>query len=211
EKLLIQHVYGWVPFNENCVNAPSANALADTPGYKTTINTYIDLQYKPPGVFNPYVELIHSENYLGMNAYAFSIDDAVGNMNEVGDGLIIAVGGVKGLANGKPFDKSKVIHVNLGAPQPGRPTWTAYGICSNKPDQNLNPGQLTFNIYTVDYPCRMVIVDSKQREYTFWIKNAPPDPKINCTSSSRLDWCNALHVKKDEHDAWYIETQDPPK
>ena len=211
EKLLIQHVYGWVPFNENCVNASSANPLKETPGYKTIINTYIDLQYTPPGVFNPYVEFIHGRNYLGMNAYAFSIDDAVGNMNEVGDGLVIAVGGKPGLDNGRPFNKDKVIHVNLGTPRTGFPKWSAFGVCTNKADQNINPAFLSFALYTVDYPCRIVVEDSHQKDYTFVIRNEPPDPVVHCGSSTQPAWCKGINVKKDENDVWYIETQDTVK
>jgi hypothetical protein len=211
EKLLIQHVYGWVPFNENCVNAASANPLKDTPGFKTTIDTYTDLQYTPPGVFNPYVELIHGKNFLAMNAYAFSIDDAVGNMNEVGDGLVVTVGGKRGLDNGRPFDKDKVIHVNLGTPGKGLPKWSAFGVCTNKTDQDINPAFLSFALYTVDYPCRMVIEDSNQKDYTFVIRNAPPDPVVNCAASTQPAWCKAINVKKDEKGVWYIETQPTVK
>ncbi len=206
ETLLIQHVYGWVPFNENCVGGAAANALKDTPGFKKTIETYVALQYEPPGVFNPYVPLVHDKNYLGMNAYAFSIDDAVGNMNEVGDGLLIAVGGKKGLDNGKPFDRDKLINVNLGAPLAGDPKWKAFGVCTNKVNQNLNVDQLTFKIYTVDYPCHMILQDSKQKSYTFIVKNAPPDPVVDCQSSTQPDWCRGLNVKADLNGIWYIET-----
>ncbi len=51
--------------------------------------------------FNPYVELIHDD--LNMNAYAFSVDDAVGFMSELGDGLVFTVGGPKGLENEQQF------------------------------------------------------------------------------------------------------------
>src|SRR5262249_2385803 len=51
------------------------------------------------GQFNPYVPLIHGSPPF-MNApytYAYSVDDAFGNMQTDGVGLIIAVGGPGGL------------------------------------------------------------------------------------------------------------------
>ncbi|MEP6968512.1 MAG: hypothetical protein ABI906_10570, partial [Pseudomonadota bacterium] len=167
EKRLLQHVYGWVPFNENCENAASANPLYHTPGadYPTTAAKYIDLQYLLTGVFNPFVRLIHNPDFLHMNAYAFSIDDAVGNMNELGNGLIVAVGGSDGLVNKKAFDKHKVIHVNLGTPRPGFPKWKSYGVCSAKADQDINPKFLSFSIYSVDYPCKITVADSNDKDY----------------------------------------------
>ncbi len=210
EKLLIQHVYGWVPFNENCENAAAANALKDTPGYNDTFGKYIDLQYLPSRAFNPFVQLIHGVDELNMNAYAFSIDDAVGNMNEVGNGLIIAFGGGDGLANGKPFDKSKVIHVNLGAPVAGsRNQWKSYGVCTAKPDQDINPKFLSFNIYTVDYPCKITVTDRNDAVYQLVVRNEPPRPVLGCGSSSSPEWCANTNVKKDKEGAWYLETPSP--
>lgn len=109
-ELLMQHIYGWVPFNE-CPSGGIKNALYDTPGadYNKAVAAYQALQYsylKDPGsTFNPYVNLIHGKDYLNMDAYAFSIDDASGNVNTEGSGIIIAIGGDEGLPNKNPYKK----------------------------------------------------------------------------------------------------------
>jgi hypothetical protein len=212
DDLLIRHVYGWVEFNEHCKNA-FANQLKDTPkvDYAAVQRTYIhDLQYAPNGEFNPYVQLIHSNDFLAMKAYAFSIDDAVGNMNEPGDGVIVAVGGPEGLENKRPFDPSKKISINLGGTQKGFPKWTSYGICSKTPTQDLNPEFTSFAIYSVDYPCTITVADSDNKLYQFTIRNEPPDPKVvRCAKSTTPEWCEAAaqHVKHDKIIGWVIETQ----
>jgi hypothetical protein len=50
----------------------------------------------PKDIFNPYARLIHET--LKTNAYAFSIDDKAAFLSVPGDGLIITIGGPKGLA-----------------------------------------------------------------------------------------------------------------
>jgi len=214
DELLIRHVYGWVEFNEHCKN-PFANKLKDTPkiNYPVVEQTYIhELQYAPNGQFNPYVQLIHGTDYLAMAAYSFSIDDAVGNMNELGDGVIVAVGGSEGLENDRRFDPSKKINVNLGAPMKGGPKWLSYGICTNKPDQDIDPNHTSFTIYSVNYPCVITVSDSNQKFYQFTILNEPPKPKVGrCNKSSTPAWCEAAsrNVNKDQVTGWNINT-DPP-
>jgi hypothetical protein len=202
EHTLLSHVYGWVPFNENCAGT-GTNALKDTPGYSGTHAAYILLEYNPPGAFNPYVELVHGKKYLDMSgAYAFSIDDALGNMLEDGDGIIVAVGGTDGLVNPKPFDKTKVVHVNLGDPNPtGDPAWLQYGICTATPDQRFTHGALAFNIATVDYPCTVSLTDAAKKKYTFTLKTEPPYPAapstkpIDCSAATNPGWCAGVTAK----------------
>ena len=214
DDLLIRHVYGWVEFNEFCKN-PFANKLKDTPGvnYPVVEQTYIhELQYAPAGQFNPYVQLIHSQDFLAMKAYAFSIDDAVGNMNELGDGVIVAVGGSKGLENDKAFNPAKKINVNLGAPAKGGPKWKSYGICVNSPDQDIDPNHTSFTIYSVDYPCKITVSDSNEKLYQFTILNESPDPKVGrCAKSTSPDWCTAAaqNVNRDKITGWNINTNPP--
>jgi hypothetical protein len=94
---LLTQVYGWAEF-PGC-----SQALVNTPGYDTTISEYCELQYnylnsatKPEDIFNPYAKLVHQT--LATNAYAFSIDDKFAFKSVPGDGLIITIGGPKGLA-----------------------------------------------------------------------------------------------------------------
>ena len=104
-KEMLARIYGWVPYNDYCKNAAAANALCKTSSDPTDPNIkdpnpnkctkqyhevhqiYRDLEYSYIGgkyptdkqhTFNPYVELIHSPEFLDMHGYAFSIDDAVG-------------------------------------------------------------------------------------------------------------------------------------
>ncbi|WP_353194352.1 hypothetical protein [Pusillimonas noertemannii] len=140
----MMHIYGWVPFNEGC--GADANALADTkiPGWDhaKVQSMYIhELQYNhqqtavqinPKLLFNPYVQLIHDD--LKMNAYGFSVDDAVGFMSELGDGLIFAVGGTEGLENNEQFSYEDGFTLKVGVPHvkdghPNEPLIKKYGVC----------------------------------------------------------------------------------
>ncbi|MCI2809870.1 hypothetical protein [Eoetvoesiella caeni] len=140
----ITHIYGWVPFNEGC--GAAANPLAKTtiPGWDHAAiqSMYIhQLQYNhqqaavkanPKLLFNPYVGLIHDD--LKMNAYGFSVDDAVGFMSELGDGLIFAVGGTQGLENSKQFSYADGFTLMVGVPasldgRANKPLIKKYGVC----------------------------------------------------------------------------------
>src|SRR5690606_33545931 len=137
-------IYGWVPFNEGC--GAAANALADTriPGWDhaKAQSMYIhELQYNhqqaevqgnPKLLFNPYVQLIHDK--LDMNAYGFSVDDAVGFMSELGNGLIFTVGGPAGLENQRQFNYADGFSLAIGVPKSldghaSKPLIKKYGVC----------------------------------------------------------------------------------
>lgn len=208
---MLARIYGWVPFNDYCQNAAAVNSLCKTsytdpndPAIKDPDPTkctkdythvhkiYRDLEYAYTGAkypadadtsrfFNPYVQLIHGADYLNMHGYAFSIDDAVGNMQESGTGLIIAVGGPKGLENQTPYDPKKAIIVTLGTPQPGRPTWKKFDACDASaasciPNSNLPEGGTNFKLASIDkFPLKVVIKDSADRTYEFIIKEGPSE------------------------------------
>lgn len=201
----LKHVYGWVPFNDDC--GAGDNPLSDTniPGWthQAIQDMFIDkLQYNhqqpivksnPKLTFNPYVKLIHDD--LGMNAYAFSVDDAVGFMSELGDGLIFTVGGPKGLENQKQFDYKNGFSVALGVPtEQGRVNKTEpvpapntalikkYGVCVLNQDSSdmacndvkqgvtmpINSTILGFRVGTVaSYPIKLRFTDFKDNVYTF--------------------------------------------
>ncbi|MBX3709796.1 MAG: hypothetical protein KIT56_06525 [Gammaproteobacteria bacterium] len=198
----LQHVYGWVAFN--C--ASHANDLQSTPGanYEQAQEAFLALQYDyelnpPPSIlFNPYVEFIHSSTYIGMNAYAFSIDDAVGNMNEDGDGVVIAVGGGNGLPNPNAYDPSKIVNVGLGAPSGSDPTWVFYGICQPTPNKQLPTGSLTFKVQTVEFPCEVSVMDSNNHVYHFTLIASPPfvggdkADYIQCEGGNT--WCEGVNI-----------------
>lgn len=193
----IKHIYGWVPFNEGC--GASANPLSNTKitgwDHAKIQSMYIhDLQYNykesnitPEWLFNPYVQLIHDENYLSMDAYGFSVDDAVGFMSELGDGLIFTVGGTHGLENPQQFSYADGFSVAIGVPQPlseqvSKPLIKKYGVCVfNQDPNNLNCQQVQqevimptnsqiagFRVGTVaSYPIKVRFTDLNDNVYTF--------------------------------------------
>jgi len=212
--LMLQHVYGWVPFNE-CVSNGFDNALYNTPGinYENSVKAYHDLQYSyltnSNNEFNPYVELIHGKNYLNMDAYAYSIDDAVGNINTIGDGIIITVGGKFGLPNPNPYNSNinptptptptptpnpaQNINVNLGAPSAGK-SWISYGIGTNTPNILLN-GKLTFQIpASTIFPVQISLKDSARKMYAFTIKQGYPLPSSGIICNLGDSWCPHIVV-----------------
>lgn len=221
EKTLLPHVYGWVPFNENPPGSDCEidNAIYDTPGYdgkkyQHVQDEYKELQYElANGVFNPYVQLVHSKPYLDMpNAYAFSIDDVVGNMDTTGNGLVFTVGGAKGLPNPAPFDRSKLVNVILAPAnvpdEPQRPSWVEYGFCAvidvkhcsvRTPVGGLD---LTLPLLTVTYPTAVTLLDASGREYKFEIMKGPPykegEPGVIKCLNLEQEWCKYIVARTDD-------------
>ena len=115
---------------EGC--GPKANLLENTPGYGSEDKTYAkyakvktefdNLNYGGPSgtawnpaapyVFNPWVTFIHgtppgtqdkAKGNLGMpGVYAYSVDDAVGNLNVYATGYIVDIGSTTHLENTEP-------------------------------------------------------------------------------------------------------------
>lgn len=193
----IKHIYGWVPFNEGC--GAAANPLANTEisgwNHAKIQSMYIhDLQYNykeeedhPEYLFNPYVKLIHDNNYLSMDAYGFSVDDAVGFMSELGDGLIFTVGGTHGLENQQQFNYADGFSVAIGVPtsmvnEASTPLIKKYGVCVlHHDDTDMNCQQdkqdvimpdnsqiAGFRIGTVtSYPIKVRFTDLNDNVYSF--------------------------------------------
>ncbi|WP_051237583.1 hypothetical protein [Ottowia thiooxydans] len=211
----MMHIYGWVPFNEGC-NA-NLNALAGTsiPGWDHSKlqSMYInDMQYNyqqaevianPKLTFNPYVKLIHDG--LQMNAYGFSVDDAVGFMSELGDGLVFTVGGPRGLENQKQFNDADGFSVAIGVPaildgRANKPLIKKYGVCSlNQSASDPNclddkqdvfmPGNSQiagFKVGSVEsYPVKVRFTDVDDNVYTFIVK----EKFAACTQSMPVSAC----------------------
>ncbi|RUR10296.1 hypothetical protein ELY15_08260 [Legionella sp. km772] len=197
---VINHVYGWVPFNEGC--GASANPLAETkiPGWdhaKVQAMYTNELQYnyktevKPELLFNPYVQLIHDKNYLSLDAYGFSVDDAVGFMSELGDGLVFTVGGTRGLENPQAFNYADGFSVAIGVPQSqineqNKPLIKKYGVCVFNQDPNdpnclknkqdvimpANSQIAGFRVGTVaSYPIKVRFTDLNDNQYSFEVNS----------------------------------------
>lgn len=193
-------IYGWVPFNVSCGNEELPVASTPPPASRALLN-YFEMQYnfealnKQANWFNPYTHLVHADakdGGLEASAYAFSIDDHASFLSNNGGttpgGLIFAVGGPEGLANGKQhappvpsvyrwYDFS----VGLGAPDKNGPYWKKYGICSEKADTPFpteEKGGFVFGIdpartkINANNPCPITLMDTAGRKYQFIIKSA---------------------------------------
>jgi hypothetical protein len=203
---MMAKVYGWVPFH-SCPGGDVINELKDTPniggdaGYHKIANAYVDLQYHSPpdpstfGDFNRYVELIHDKKYLRVGEYAFSIDDAAGNMLELGRGVNITVGAALGLGNVNPYDPWRFFLFNVGAAKDKKdePNWKKFRICqaSDSPDCPSQPpdrvmkvsdrakGLIEYagiKIGAVECPCVIVLQDSNGALYKVLVKKLPQPP-----------------------------------
>jgi hypothetical protein len=184
ENAMLSHVYGWGPFNANCT--AQTNLLEDTPGYRE--NNYLKYQSVksefdalnnwPTGEFNPYVKLIHDPQYLNAQyVYAYSVDDAVGNMQTTGEGLIIAVGGSAGLPNPNPA--TAPIHVPFGWAATDAVRFVKYGVCTRTPDQDVNPNFTSFDLSANQISdCTLSFIDNQNPPslYYFHITKQPPYP-----------------------------------
>jgi hypothetical protein len=190
--------------SDNCTNA-QGNLLENTPGYFTCCNPdgsriytryqavkeeFDRLQYWPDevggnllkGRFNPYGVLIHGKDYINAPyVYAYSVDDAVGNMQVAGDGLILAVGGVNGLPNqnhATPF-----INVSFGFSTKDKVQFTKYGICKTTPDTAVNPDFPSFVISSTNpNACPLSWVDNSPlgQQYTFVLTAIGQEETLFC-------------------------------
>jgi len=218
EDLMITHVYGFTPFGENCSD-PTINLLADTPGYSDngakkfnqTKDEFDSLQYWADGSFNPYVVLIHGKNatpekpgtgYINApNVYAYSVDDAVGNLQADGSGFVIAVGGARGLPNRNPA--SPPADVNFGAPSDFG-EWTHFGVCTTDKAQMrpINPDFRSIAFYVQQEnldQCPISLLakwkpDGQERVYSFKLKTLKftySDNKLTPDTHAPID-CTGL-------------------
>ena len=170
--VFLAHVYPWTPFVERlgpggaCLGA-SENLLERTPFtpgqpspaysdnnfalYNAVKLEFDNLNYNKltpdriPYNFNPWVNvLIHGPNFVNApNVYAYSVDDAVGNLQSEGTGFIIDVGSSRNLCSGatpcpNQNPAGPPININFAlTPNPnGDPSiinFTNYGVCKFDP------------------------------------------------------------------------------
>lgn len=188
EDLMIQHVYAWTPFNFWCSDA-KYNLLANTPPdynddnykkYQKVKALFDTFQRAGNGVFDPWVLLIHDSKYLNSpNAYAYSVDDALGNMQADGDGLVLAVGGKKGLP--VPTPAVPPIIVSYGAPTKAGTAFTMFGACDDPPNRKVDPNYFSFIISPEEVDqCVMTLQDNKKPPvvYKFGLKMPGQDQKL---------------------------------
>jgi hypothetical protein len=214
----LRNLYGWVPYNFNC---NGGNDLLTTTGMtpklfnqlqdsyrleKTEFQPQPGLQYNYETVkdstkwFNPYVELIHSDQYLNMRQYAFSIDDAVGFQQHKANGLIYAVGGTNGLDNKHELQPNEVVNVTYGGNSP----WKLVELCSKATTINLNPTFPSFDFYPrnlTGYPCTVSALNSNGNLYQFTMTKGPPeDTVISCAGVTNPTWCQGINFSGNHND-----------
>ena len=203
------HYYGWGPWLQttaspdgSCKNA-AGNQLYNTPGYDIDsygkvkkefdqLQYWVDVLVGKYGAFDPYVALIHGPDYVNAPyTYAYSVDDALGNMQTGGDGLVIDVGGTSHLPN--PDHVTAEVHFTFGYNSPGYDPpkgihFTEYTRCAGLPVQPpATPTPLDKNSFTsfvvpegiegtkLDIvKCVIQFKDStKARTYTFRLSRRP--------------------------------------
>jgi hypothetical protein len=205
EQLMLAHLYGWGPFNADSGCAATVNLLEQTPNYTdaqyaNVKGKYDQLQYwfdfstddygqwsdstKPDyGQFDPYVALVHGEEYMSAPyTYAYSVDDAVGNMQTDGTGLIIAVGGPQNLPNPNHVTPQVQFTFGYESPYAGGITFSQYSRCITAANTDTVSYYTSFVVpQGVDGSansvenCQITLLDSKNRSYTFKLKGFPTD------------------------------------
>jgi hypothetical protein len=185
DALMVAHVYGWTPFTEGGCPA-NANLLEDTPGYSENFyaryaalkELYDLLNYgrlpAPKYDFNPWVAFVHGARFAKIeNAYAYSVDDAVGNIQAEGGGIIIDFADVKHLENQLPAKPP--INISYGLTQ-GAVSFTRYATCKPENWKPVRPYFLSF-IINANNPqnCPVYFEDDKPRpqRYTFTVVADP--------------------------------------
>ncbi len=226
DQIMLAHLYGWGPFNADSGCRADVNLLEQTPGYTdpATPNYYPNIktkfdqlqywfnvlngqygQWSDPtqpdyGQFDPYVALVHGRDF--MNApftYAYSVDDAVGNMQTDGTGLIIAVGGPQNLPNPDHVTPEALFTFGYESPYHGGITFDQYGRCITSPN---TPTVSYFTTFVVPLGidsapnsvenCPITLVDSQGRPYAFRLKGFPtdfPTPVVG-----QKNWPNAAQI-----------------
>ena len=190
---------------EGC--GPKANLLENTPGYGSEDKTYAlyakvktefdNLNYggpfgapwKPaaPYTFNPWVTFIHGtpsgtqnkdKGHLGMpGVYAYSVDDAVGNLNVYATGYIVDIGSTKNQENKNPAGPP--IAISLGYAITDAVRFDTYSVCGANKNKKVNPADPVFIISAINpETCEVWLTDNKQQTYTFKVKPAVKTPPL---------------------------------
>ena len=171
DTLLIAHAYGWGPWIESATGvagdgcAADANLLQDTTGYgdKATKNyanyltvklgfdllNYGDPKKLPdPGyTFNPWPNLIHTQLKITCG-YAYSVDDALGNVQAEGQGFIVDVGSTANLENQQ--ECSPPINISFGYGPDDKTKFTQYAVCNQNNVKPVNSAFPSFIINSAD-------------------------------------------------------------
>jgi hypothetical protein len=127
-------------------------------------NRWPDQQY----VFNPWVTIIHGANppNLGIEcAYAYSVDDALGNVQAEGKGFIVDIGSTANLENQTKC--APPITVSLGYKSTDFTKFTHYAVCDPAKKKPINPAFTSFVVSATDpVGCPIYLWDDGHKEDT---------------------------------------------
>jgi hypothetical protein len=190
---------------EGC--SPTANLLENTPGYGSENKTYAkyakvktefdNLNYggpsgaawnpRAPYNFNPWVAFIHGtppgtrdkdKGNLGMpGVYAYSVDDAVGNLNVYATGYIVDIGSTEHLENQNPAGPP--IDISLGYAYTDAVKFVTQSACGPNKNIPVNPANPVLTISAINpQNCPVWLTDNNNQNYTFTIKPTVTTPPL---------------------------------
>lgn len=98
---------------------------------------------QPEYTFNPWVDLIHTQLKIKCG-YAYSVDDALGNVQAEGQGFIVDVGSTEHLENHQ--ECSPPINISLGYDANDKTKFTRYAVCNQNNAKQVNSAFPSFII-----------------------------------------------------------------
>lgn len=148
--------------------------------------------YNSPYNLNPYVAFVH--RVMNLNAYAFSIDDAIGNVNIPGNGFVIAVGSLNGIPNKKPYVPASSYKLRLNS----GPGWTDINVCGV--DHKIPANQKAGTSYpiTQDKQCKVSLKQGNKATLSFIATKA--SEQSGTTTPCTGDECSQVKLDYNEHD-----------
>ncbi len=200
---LLGHVYGWTPFNDGCpaqwntlegghAEFPQFPPNPDYPNQKRTFDRLNKGEQLPLDdahpLFNPYVQLVHDASYMdATNVYSYSVDDALGNFQGEGTGLIIAMGGTRGLPN--PNAATSPVYFGFGGGELDPVHFTNYSVCNeslnHQIDYRFDSVLNIWNSNTKDIEnCPIALGDNLFNRYALTILKGPPYPPARLDSNN---------------------------
>jgi len=135
--------------------------------------------------FNPWVQFIHGvpdanpPKYVNTPyAYAYSVDDAMGNVQAEGQGIIIDIGSVLNLENKNPATVPLLVTLGAGNAFGKGIVWTSYAVCDINNKKNINPNFTTFEVNgTNPSTCPVYLWDNKAPPQLYAFKIDATDVK----------------------------------
>jgi len=161
----------------------------------------------PDPAVNPYAQFIHGAKYLNSpNVYAYSVDDAVGNLQvDQQTGFCLAVGSPAGLPN--PDPAGPMVQAPFGYSPTDRVRFVSHGVCTLTPDTPINPNFKAFVLPGSDRICTCPVsfIDNNGKRYQYRVTALPPYTPfpnqqfgvVDCigNDANGLLWCNSIFAQ----------------